>query len=111
MSYSEIFILGWNLNAFMFVINLLLAFLTVKLNDPVQLHKQTNTLKELKQKYDELYPNRKYDTLISYILPFAAFFRIFFRIFEMTMFFKANQGTMIYDFMIYKYNKDINLKN
>ncbi|HIP13120.1 MAG TPA: hypothetical protein EYG97_04295 [Arcobacter sp.] len=108
MSYFEIFVLGWNLNGFVFLVNLLLAFLTVKANDPISLHKQSEVLKELKEEFDILYPNRKYEVMISYILPFTAFFRTSFRFIEMSMFFKANQDTKMYDFMVYKYTEDIN---
>ncbi len=107
MSYSEIFILGWNLNALMFVLNLVIAFGTVRTNDPLSLHKETEVLKELKDEIDELYPQRRYDVYITYLLPFTAFFRTSFRLFEMTMFFKANDGTKMFDFMVYKYEKDI----
>jgi len=108
LSYFEIFVLGWNLNGFVFFVNLFVAFLTVKSNDPISLHKQSEVLKELKEEFDELYPNRKYEVMISYILPFTAFFRTGYRFLEMAMFFKANAGTKMFDFMVYKYTQDIN---
>ena len=108
MSYFEIFVMGWNLNGFIFIVNLLIAFSTVKGSDPVSLHKQSESLKELKEEFDEFYPNRKYEVIISYILPFTAFFRSSYRFFEMIMFFKANSDTQMYDFMVYKYTQDIN---
>ena len=108
MSYSDIFIIGWNLNALMFMINLILAILVLKSNDPISLSKESETLKELKNEFDELYPNRRYDTLITYLIPFTAFFRVSFRMIEMAMFFNRNSGTKMYDFMIYKYQSDIN---
>ncbi|MEA3497529.1 MAG: hypothetical protein U9R16_00585 [Campylobacterota bacterium] len=112
MSYEEIFIIGWNLNALMFMINLLLVIGALKSNDPAILTKESETLRELKEEFDELYPNRRYDTLITYIIPFTAFFRVSYRMFEMKMFFNKNEGTKIYDFMIYKYQADINrIKN
>ena len=108
MEYNDIFILGWDINAIMFLVNFLLAsFFASNINDPQEIYKQTSILKELKEEYDKLYPNRRYDTIISYIVPFAAFFRTAFRLFEMFMFFKANKGTELYDYMIYKYSKDI----
>jgi hypothetical protein len=100
--------LGWNLNAVVFVINLFVVFGAVKTNDPSSLHKQSEMLKELKQEFDKLYPNRKYDLFISYFLPFAALFRTSFRLFEMSMFFRANPDTKMYDFMVYKYQAEIN---
>jgi len=108
MSYADIFIIGWNLNALMFVVNLLLAIGVLKSNDPVSLTKESEVLRELKEELDNYYPNRRYDTLITYLIPFTAFFRVSFRIYEMKMFFDKNKGTKMYDFMIYKYQTDIN---
>ena len=108
LSYFEIFMLGWNLNAAVFFINLFTAFSAIKTYDSSSLYKQSEMLKELKEEYDKLYPSRKYDVFISYLLPFAALFRTSFRFFEMIMFFRANPNTKIYDFMVYKYQLDIN---
>ncbi len=108
MSYADILIIGWNLNALMFMINLILAIGVLKSNDPVSLSKESETLRELKEEFDDCYPNRRYDTLITYLIPFTAFFRVSFRMFEMKMFFDKNEGTKMYDFMIYKYQTDIN---
>lgn len=108
MSYVDIFIIGWNLNAMMFMMNLIIAFGTIKDNDPVVLHKESQILKDLKEEFDNFYPNRKYDVLITYLFPFMAFFRTSFRMFEMVMFFRANQGSKMFDFMVYKYQTDIN---
>lgn len=107
MSYSEIFIIGWNLNALMFVVNLLVAFNVVKSNDPVEVSKAHEKLGELKEQIDTYYPNRGLETLGSYMIPFTAFYKVLYRLYEMSMFFKANQGTSMFDFMIYKYEKDI----
>lgn len=108
MSYMEIFILGWNLNGFMFLVNLFIAFGTIRANSPIDLHKQNEILKELKVEFDALYPNRKYEVIISYVFPFMAFFRTSFRLIEMVFFFRANQNTKMFDFMVYKYQSDIN---
>lgn len=108
MTYSEIFILGWNANALMFVLNLLLAITVVKANDPTDLEKQNAVLEKLKLEFDNYYPNRKYETLITYLVPFTAFFRMSFRIIEMLSFFSRNKGTTMFDFMVYKYSSDIN---
>jgi len=107
MSYFDIFILGWNLNALMFTINLLLAFSVVKGQDIMQFQKEHEKLSQLKEEFDEFYPNRGAETFISYIIPFTAFFRVIWRLIEMTMFFKKNQGAKMFDFMIYKYQTDI----
>jgi len=107
MSYGDIFIIGWNLNALMFMVNLLMAFSILKSSDPVQLAKESEKLTVLKEEFEKYYPNRKYETLITYLFPFTAFFRVGFRMLEMMMFFKKNEGTRMYDFMVYKYQSDI----
>lgn len=107
MNYVDIFMLGWNLNALMFVINLLLAIRVVKTNDPSVLQEQTEKLGVLKQEFDQYYPNRKYETMATYAIPFTAFFRMSFRLIEMVSFFSRNSGTSMYDFMVYKYTSDI----
>ena len=107
MSYYDIFSLGWNLNAVMFVVNLLLAINIVKTNDVTSLHKEGEVLNELKEELDKFYPNRSYETLLSYAIPFTAFFRVVWRLIEMNMFFKKNEGTSMFDFMVYKYQADI----
>ncbi len=107
MSYADIFIIGWNLNALMFMVNLIMAFSVLKANDPVALSKESEVLGGLKEEFDNYYPNRRYDTLITYFIPFTAFFRVMFRMYEMKMFFNRNNGTKMYDYMVYKYQSDI----
>ncbi|MEA3288791.1 MAG: hypothetical protein U9Q04_01310 [Campylobacterota bacterium] len=107
MNYSDIFILGWNLNAFMFVINLFLAVNIVRSNDPERLEKESELLNKLSSEMEEYYPNRQIETLISYLVPFTAFYRILFKLAEMIMFFNKNRGTKMFDFIIYKYQQDI----
>ena len=107
MTYSEIFIIGWNLNALMFVINLLLAFNVMKRADVVKVAKAQEKLNKLKEQIDTYYPNRALETLISYILPFVAFYRVGFRLLEMRDFLKRNKGATLFDFMIFKYQQDI----
>jgi len=107
MSYSEIFIIGWNLNALMFVVNLVLAVNVLKSNDPVEATKAHEKLGQLKEEIDMYYPNRGLETMASYLIPFTAFYRVSFRLYEMSQFFKKNQGTSMFDFMIYRYEKDI----
>ncbi len=112
LSYIDIFMLGWNLNALMFVVNLLLAMKILNSSDPEALHEQNETLHELKEEFDKLYPNRKYEALITYAIPFTAFFRSSYRIIEMVLFFNKNQGSKMFDYMVYKYQSDINrIKN
>jgi hypothetical protein len=107
MSYFDIFIFGWNLNALMFVVNLFLAVRVIKTNDMDEIEEQTRLLEDLKYEFDKYYPNRKIEILISYAIPFTAFFRMTLRLIEMSMFFNKNKNTTMYDFMVYKYSYDI----
>lgn len=107
MSYSDIFIMGWNLNAFMFVINFLIVLRVVSNKENRDLKQESEVLRELKSEFDQYYPYRKYTTLLTYMIPFTAFFRMVYRMFEMYMFFNKNQGTSMYDYMMYKYQMDI----
>jgi hypothetical protein len=109
MSYSEIFILGWNLNGMVFVLNLFVAMRIMKSTDIVTMTKEQERLSELKEELDNYYPNRSWETLISYFVPFTAFFRVSWRFYEMKMFFTKNEGTKLYDFMVYRYQKDIQM--
>ena len=112
MSYFDIFSLGWNLNALMFVINIFIAMKIMNSDDVSRLEEESQILKELKEEFDTLYPNRKYEAMATYIIPFTAFFRSTYRIIEMQMFFSKNQGTKVFDYMVYKYQSDINrIKN
>jgi len=108
MSYEDICILGWNLNAMMVLINIFVAMNIFSSSDPIEMEKNSHTLQKLSKEFEKYYPNRRFETIISFIIPFTAFYRILFRLFEMYMFFKKNKGTKIYDFLIYKYQKDIN---
>ena len=107
MSYLDIFIFGWNLNALMFVVNLLLAIRVIKSNDIEVIQEQTRLLEDLKYEFDKYYPNRKIEIMITYIVPFTAFFRMSLRLLEMFFFFSKNKNTTMYDFMVYKYSYDI----
>lgn len=109
MSYEEILILGWNLNILMFVLNFLLALKTMTSKPREQLHVENKVLTNLKNEFDKYYPYRKYETLITYFIPFTAFFRMSYRLFEMYSFFNKNRGTTMFDYMIYKYQSDIEL--
>jgi hypothetical protein len=92
----------------MFIINLILAVKIIKSGDITNLHQESKILNELKDEFDKFYPNRSYETLFSYIIPFTAFFRVGWKLIEMNMFFKKNEGTTMFDFMVYKYQLDIN---
>ncbi len=107
MSYLDICIAGWNLNAFMFVVNFLIAIRTISTQDRSKLYEESLVLKELKDELEKYYPNRIYSTIITYLVPFTAFFRMSFRLIEMFFFFKKNQEAKIFDYMVYKYNYDI----
>lgn len=107
MTYSEIFILGWNLNALMFALNLIIALRAIKTSSKEQLVKENQVLNELKIELERYYPYRKYTTLLSYMVPFTAFFRVTYRMIEMRAFLNRNVGTSIYDYMQYKYQSEI----
>lgn len=107
MSYLDICITGWNFNALMFVVNLLIAVRTISNQDRSKLYEESLVLKELKDELEKYYPNRIYSTIISYLVPFTAFFRMSFRLVEMFFFFKKNQEAKMFDYMVYKYEFDI----
>lgn len=107
MSYLDICITGWNLNALMFVVNLLIAVRAISTQDKSRLYEESLILKELKDELEKYYPNRIYSTIISYLVPFTAFFRMGFRFVEMFFFFKKNQEAKMFDYMVFKYSCDI----
>lgn len=108
MNYLDICIIGWNLNALMFVVNLLIAVKTISNADRDKLHEESLVLKELKEELDKYYPYKTFSTIISYIFPFTAFFRMSFRLIEMLFFFQKNQEAKMFDYMVYKYVTEIN---
>ena len=73
MSYADILILGWNLNALMFVVNLFLAINVMKSADMEEFEKESERLSVLKQQFDAYYPNRRYETMVSYIIRLPLF--------------------------------------
>lgn len=107
MSYTDIFIIGWNLNAFMFVLNFLIVLRVVSNKANEDLQGESEVLRNLKAEFDHYYPYRKYMTLLTYMVPFTAFFRMAHRLIEMYLFFNKNAGTSMYDYMAYKYQNDI----
>ncbi|WP_121626719.1 hypothetical protein [Poseidonibacter antarcticus] len=108
MTYLDICIIGWNLNALMFVINFLLAIKVISTQDRSTLQEESLVLKELKEKLDNYYPYRTYSTMLTYMVPFTGFFRMSVRLIEMFFFFQKNQNTKMFDFMVYKYTNEIN---
>ena len=109
MSYEEIFILGWNLNLMMFLTNFFLAIRTMTSKSKEQLVEENQVLTKLKEEFDQYYPYRKYETIATYLIPFTAFFRMGYRFLEMISFFNKNRGSGMVDYMIYKYQNDIEL--
>lgn len=107
MSYLDICITGWNLNALMFVVNFLIAVRTISAQDRMKLQEESVVLKELKDELEKYYPYRTYSTIFSYLVPFTAFFRMSFRLVEMFFFFQKNQEAKMFDYMVYKYSYDI----
>ena len=107
MSYLDIFILGWNLNALMFFVNFTLAIKVLIGQDREKLHEESLVLKELKDKMDEYYPYRTQTTIITYAIPFTAFLRMSYRLVEMFLFFQKNRDSKMFDYMVYKYTNEI----
>lgn len=107
MSYLDICIIGWNLNALMFVLNFLIAIQVISNQDRTKLQEESLVLKELKEELDKYYPYRTYATVLAYMVPFTAFFRISFRLVEMFLFFQKNEEAKLFDYMVYKYSYDI----
>jgi hypothetical protein len=108
MSYLDICIMGWNLNAFMFVVNFLIAIRVISTQDRSKLQEESLVLKELKEELETYYPNRTLTTMLTYVVPFTAFFRMSFRLVEMFFFFQRNSEAKMFDYMVYKYSSDIN---
>ena len=109
MNYEEILLLGWNLNLIMFFLNFFLAMRAISSKSREQLEEENVYLTELKNEFDKYYPYRKYETMVTYIIPFTAFFRMSYRLIEMRSFFNRNNNTTMVDYMIYKYQSDIEL--
>ena len=107
MSYLDICIMGWNLNALMFVINFLIAIRVISTQDRSKLQEESLVLKELKDELEKYYPNITLTTLFSYVIPFTAFFRMTFKLVEMFFFFQRNKDAKMFDYMVYKYSSDI----
>ena len=109
MTYEEIFITGWYANLFMFLVNFFIALRTMNSKSKEQLFEENRVLSKLKEEFDKYYPYRKYETLFTYIFPFAAFFRMGYRFLEIKYFFDKNEGTTLFDYMTYRYQNDINI--
>ena len=109
MSYEEIFVIGLSLNLLMFIINFMIAINMMRSTDISTVQKEHQVLSELKEQIDQYYPNRAFETLVSYFIPFVAFYRVGFRLIEMNMFFSKNKGCSMFDFMVYRYEKDIQI--
>lgn len=107
MSYFEIFILGWFLNAFMLLVNSILYVKFMNLQKLDLLDEEIEIIYELQSEVNKYYPNKKGETLFSYLLPFTAFFKTLFLIIEMLNFFIKDENKSMYDFLIHKYFKEI----
>ena len=55
MSYLDICIIGWNLNALMFVVNFLIAIRVISTQDRSKLQEESMVLKELKEENKQFY--------------------------------------------------------
>jgi hypothetical protein len=109
MDYGQIFMYGWGLNILMFLVNFFIALSVLKSADVTTMTKEHEVLGELKLEIDKYYPNRGYETLISYFIPFVAFYKVLWRIYEMLMFFSKNENTKMFDFMVYRYKREISV--
>ncbi|MGB5867193.1 MAG: hypothetical protein WBG69_04885 [Arcobacteraceae bacterium] len=109
MDYGQIFMYGWGLNILMFLVNLIIALNVLKSTDITTMTKEHQVLAELKVEIDKYYPNRGYETLVSYFIPFVAFYRVVWRLIEMMMFFSKNTNTKMFDYMVYRYEKEISM--
>ena len=56
---------------------------------------------------EKYYPNRTLTTMITYVVPFTAFFRMNYKLVEMYFFFQKNTEAKMFDYMVYKYTYDI----
>ena len=45
--------------------------------------------------------------MITYVVPFTAFFRMNYKLVEMYFFFQKNTEAKMFDYMVYKYTYDI----
>jgi len=109
MEYSQILLYGWSANILMFLVNFLIALNVLKSTDMTTISKEHQILAELKIEIDKYYPNRGYETLISYFLPFVAFYKVLWKIIEMILFLQKNKNARMFDFMVYRYEKDISI--
>ncbi len=107
MSYFEIFFIGWNLNVFMFLVNLTIAFKVMSEKTAEELMEEDEVLSELKTEFEKYYPNKRLESVITYLIPFAGFFKSVIRIIEILFFFSRNKGANLVDYMIYKYKYQI----
>lgn len=108
MSYLDIFIVGWNLNALMFVVNFFIAIRSISKANSENLIHESKILKELKEELEKYSPYRTQSTIVSYLVPFTAFFRMSIRLLEMFFFFQKNTQARMFDYMVYKYTNEIN---
>ena len=109
MDYGQIFMYGWGLNIVMFLVNLSIALKVIKSTDVTTMTKEHEILGELKLEIDKYYPNRGYETLLSYFIPFVAFYKVLWRLIEMLSFFSKNPSARMFDFMVYRYEKEISV--
>ena len=91
----------------MFVVNFLIAIRVISTQDRSKLQEESLVLKELKDELETYYPNRTLTTLLTYAVPFTAFFRMSYKLVEMYFFFQRNKEAKMFDYMVYKYSSDI----
>lgn len=108
MSYYEICVIGWSLNVLMFLANLLVALKTFSSTNIENLHEENMILKELKEELDKYYPNKNLTMMLTYFIPFTAFFKTTFKFIEMFFFFQKNTQARMFDYIVYKYTNELN---
>ncbi len=107
MSYYEIFVIGWSLNVFMFLVNLFVAIGIFSNEDMGNIYEENMVLTELKEELERYYPYKTLFAFVSYIIPFTAFFKILFGFIEMYFFFQKNSQARMFDYIVYKHTSEI----
>ncbi len=107
MSYYEIFVIGWSLNVFMFVINLFVAIGVFSNIDMSNVHEENRILQELKEEFDKYYPYKSLTSILTYAIPFTASYKILYHFIEMYFFFQKNSQARMFDYIVYKYKSEL----
>lgn len=107
MSYFDILTFGWFLNISIFLINFLFKARYMKLENMDILEEERVIVNELKNEVLIHYPNKKQEKILTCLIPFTAFFKTIYSFTDMIIFFLKEKNRSMYDFMVYKYFKEI----